>query len=60
MTKSCPVPTAEQRQYMEIREAPERKVYKTIDDATAEVADRFRVAGLEFEPTSKDYFTFAT
>ena len=64
MTKTCPVPTPEQRQYMEIREAAERamldKVYKAIDDATAEVADRFREAGLEFEPTSKDYFTFAT
>jgi len=64
MTKSCSIPTPEQRQYMEIREAAERamldKVYKAIDDATAEVADRFQEAGLEFEPTSKDYFTFAT
>jgi hypothetical protein len=64
MTKSCPMPTPEQRQYLEIREAAERamldKLYKAIDDATAEVADKFREAGLEFEPTSKDYFTFAT
>ena len=64
MTESCPIPTPEQRQYMEIREAAERamldKVYKAIDDAAAEVADNFRKAGLEFEPTSKDYFTFAT
>jgi len=62
MTKSCPVPTPEQRQYMEIREAAERamldKVYKAIEDATAEVATQFRQAGLEFEPTSSDYFTF--
>jgi hypothetical protein len=49
---------------MEIREAAERamldKVYKAIEDAAAQVADKFREAGLEFEPTSKDYFTFAT
>jgi hypothetical protein len=64
MTKSCPIPTPEQRQYMQIREAAERamldKVYKAIDDATAEVAAKFQETGLEFEPTSKDYFTFAT
>jgi sugar phosphate isomerase/epimerase len=64
MTKSCPIPTPEQRQYMEIREAAERamldKVYKAIDDATAEVADKVQKAGLEYEPTSNDYFTFAT
>ena len=64
MTGSCAVPTPEQRQYMEIREAAERamldKVYKAIEDAAAQVADKFREAGLEFEPTSKDYFTFAT
>ena len=63
MTKSCS-PTPKQRQYMEIREVAERamldKAYKAIDDATADVADRFREAGLEFEPTSKDYFTFST
>ncbi len=37
MTRSCAVPTPEQRQYMEIREAAERamldKVYKAIEDA---------------------------
>jgi hypothetical protein len=64
MTNSCAIPTPEQRQYMEIREAAERamldKVAKAIEDATAEVADKFREAGLEFEPTSKDYFMFAT
>ncbi len=64
MTKSCPIPTPEQRQYMEIREAAERamldKVYKAIEDAAAEVAHKFQEAGLEYEPTSRDYFTFAT
>ncbi|WP_105416507.1 hypothetical protein [Neorhizobium sp. T25_27] len=60
--KSCAVPTPEQRKYLVIREAAERamlqKVFKAIDDAAAEVAGGFREAGLEFEPTSKDYFTF--
>ncbi len=64
MTRICTLPTPEQRQYMEIREAAERamldKVYKAIEDAAAQVADKFREDGLEFEPTSKDYFTFAT
>ncbi|TNM65224.1 hypothetical protein [Aliirhizobium smilacinae] len=64
MTQSYPVPTPEQRQYMEIREAAERamldKVYKAIEDTSAEVADKFREVGLKFEPTSADYFTFAT
>ena len=48
MTESCPIPTPEQRKYMEIREAAERamldKVYKAIDDATAEVAAKFQEA----------------
>jgi hypothetical protein len=62
MTKTCSVPTPEQRQYLAIREAAERtmleKVFKATEDAAAEVADKFREAGLEFEPTSSDYFTF--
>jgi hypothetical protein len=61
---TCAVPTPEQRKYLEIREAAERamldKVFKAIDDAAAEVADGFAKARLEFEPTSRDYFTFAT
>lgn len=61
--KRCRVPTAEQRMYMAIREAAERamldKVVAAIDDAAAEVATKSREAGLEFEPTSADYFTFA-
>lgn len=61
--ESCPVPTAEQRKYMEIREAAEsamlNKIFTAINDAAAEVAKEFRAAGLEFEPTSSDYFTFA-
>ncbi|MEE9985201.1 MULTISPECIES: hypothetical protein [Agrobacterium] len=61
---TCAIPTPEQRKYLEIREAAERamleKVYKAIDEAAAEVADGFAKAGLEFEPTSRDYFAFAT
>lgn len=60
---TCSIPTPEQRKYLEIREAAERamleKVFKAIDDAAAEVADGFAREGLEFEPTSRDYFTFA-
>ncbi|MDH2092072.1 hypothetical protein N5K21_25425 [Rhizobium pusense] len=45
---TCAIPTPEQRKYLEIREA------------AAEVADGLAKAGLEFEPTSRDYFAFAT
>ncbi len=59
---TCSVSTPEQRKYLEIREAAERsmldKVFKAIDDAVTEVADGFREAGLEFEPTSREYFMF--
>lgn len=59
---TCSIPTPEQRQYLEIREGAERamleKVTSAINAATAEVAQKFKDAGLEFEPTSKDYFTF--
>ncbi|MDQ0132107.1 putative component of toxin-antitoxin plasmid stabilization module [Neorhizobium galegae] len=60
--KTCSVPTPEQRKYLEIREAAERsmldKVFEAINDAVSEVADGFREAGLEFEPTSREYFMF--
>jgi len=36
------------------------KVFKAINDAATEVAQGFANEGLEFEPTSHDYFTFAT
>ncbi|MCR6502480.1 hypothetical protein MUO32_25975 [Shinella sp. CPCC 101442] len=61
---TCAIPTPEQRKYLEIKGAAERamldKVFNAIDDAAAEVAEGFAKAGLEFEPTSRDYFTFAT
>ena len=60
--KTCSAPTPEQRKYLEIRNAAERsmldKVFKAIDVAAAEVADGFKEAGLEFEPTSREYFMF--
>ncbi len=59
---NCCVSTPEQRKYLEIRNAAERsmldEVFKAIEAAAAEVADGFREAGLEFEPTSRDYFMF--
>ena len=61
---TCSIPTPEQCKYLKIREAAEHamldKVFKAIDDAAAEVAEEFARAGLEFEPTGLDYFTFAT
>ncbi|XAZ26053.1 hypothetical protein LVY75_35365 (plasmid) [Sinorhizobium sp. B11] len=62
--KTCSVPTSEQRRFLEIREAAERsmldKIFKAIDDVAAEVAEKFAEAGLDFEPTSRDYFMFTT
>lgn len=60
---SCSAPTPNQRKVLEIQEAAERSmldtVFKAIDVATAEVAQKIEAAGLEFEPTSADYFMFA-
>ena len=60
--KTCSAPTPEQRKYHEIRNAAERsmldKVFRAIDVAAAEVADGFKEAGLEFAPTSREYFMF--
>ncbi len=57
--KTCSAPTPEQRKYLEIRNAAERSMLvKAIDVAAAEVADGFKVAGLEFAPTSREYFMF--
>jgi len=60
--KTCSAPTPEQRKSLEIRNAAERsmldKVFKAIDAAAAEVADGFKEADLEFEPTSREYFMF--
>jgi hypothetical protein len=60
--KTCALPTAEQQKFLEIREAAEHAmletVFKAIDEAAAKVAGRLQEEGLEFEPTSKDYFLF--
>ncbi|WP_421869553.1 hypothetical protein [Pararhizobium sp.] len=61
--KSCTPPSPQQRQFMEIRETTEKAmletIYKAIDDAAAEMADRVRSAGIDIRPTERDYFTFA-
>jgi hypothetical protein len=60
--KTCALPTPEQQKLLEIREAAERSmletVFKAIDEAAAEVAGGLQEEGLQFEPTSKDYFLF--
>ena len=60
--KTCTLPTPEQREFLEIREAAEQTmletVFKAIDEAAAEVSERLEQSGLQFEPTSKDYFLF--
>ncbi|NLR99978.1 hypothetical protein HGP17_24405 [Rhizobium sp. P38BS-XIX] len=60
--ESCPILSPEQRQFLEIREAAEKVMLETIEqaisDAAAEVANKIRSAGLEFEPTDRDYFAF--
>lgn len=61
--KSCPVPTPEQRKFMEIREAAEKTmldaIYKAVDDAALEMADKVKAADIDIPPTDRDYFTFA-
>jgi len=59
---ACTPPTPEQRRFLEIREAAERrmldKVFKAVSDAAAEVASGIKETGVDFEPTSADYFMF--
>lgn len=59
---SCPVPTPEQRLFMEICQTAEKAMLGTIDkaiaDAAAEMAAKVQSAGLEFAPADRDYFTF--
>ncbi|MDM9646440.1 hypothetical protein [Rhizobium sp. S163] len=59
---TCTLPTPEQRRFIEIRQAAERRMLKTvftaISDAAAEVEHGIKDAGLDFEPTHQDYFTF--
>ncbi len=61
MPTSCPIPTPEERQFIEIQEAAERamldKVYAAIAGAAAEVATKLQDSALPFEPTHADYFT---
>lgn len=59
---TCRPRAPEQRRFLEIREAAERRmldtVFKAISDAAAEVENGIKEAGLDFEPTHRDYFTF--
>ncbi len=61
--KSCPIPTPEQRKFMEIRETVERRmldaIYTSIADAAASMKSELRAAGVTIPPTSEDYFMFA-
>lgn len=61
--KSCRVPTPEQRQFMEFRDAAEKAmldtIYKAIDDAAFGMAENLKSAGIDIPPTGTDYFTFA-
>ncbi|WCK05753.1 hypothetical protein [Agrobacterium tumefaciens] len=62
-TDSCPIPTPQERSFLDIQQAAEQtmleKVARAISDATIEVATNVRDAGLSFEPTSEGYFMFA-
>ncbi|MDR9777034.1 hypothetical protein RJJ65_31230 [Rhizobium hidalgonense] len=59
---TCTPPSPDQRRFLGIREAAERRmldtVFKAISDAAAEVENGIRDARLAFEPTHQDYFTF--
>ena len=61
--KSCPVPTPEQRTFMEFRETTEKAmleaIYGAIDQAAAEMARKVRLARLDIPATDRDYFMFA-
>ncbi|CUX55128.1 hypothetical protein GGE43_003965 [Agrobacterium tumefaciens] len=62
-TDSCPIPTLQERSFIDIQQAAEQKmlekVSRAISDAVIEVATNVRDAGLSFEPTSEGYFMFA-
>ena len=62
-TDSCPIPTPQERSFLDIQQAAEQKmlekVARAISDAAIEVAMNVRNAGLSFEPTSEGYFMFA-
>lgn len=59
MTESCPVPTPEERVYIDIQSKAEMVVWnavnKALDDATAEAAAALRAAGSTLEPPARDY-----
>lgn len=61
MNDSCPVLTPAERQYVEIEErarhAMMAKIYKAIEDATAEAAQELKSTEWKDAPPARDYFT---
>ena len=61
--ESCPVPTPQERTFMDIKAAAEKTmfdaIYSAIENAASEIADKVRAAGLDIPPPERDYFTFA-
>ncbi len=61
--KSRPVPTPEQRKFMEIRDSTEKamldKIYQAIEDAALGMAKEMQSVGLQLPSNNRDYFTLA-
>jgi hypothetical protein len=61
MNESCPVPTPAERQYVEIeeraRQAMMARIYKAIEEATAEAAQELKSTEWKEAPPARDYFT---
>lgn len=60
MTKSCPVLTPSQREFVDIQSATEKhmlqQILGAIDEATQETASQLLAKGSEFSPPPRDYF----
>ncbi len=61
--KSRPVPTPEQRKFMEIKDSTEKamldKIYQAIEDAALGMAKEMQSVGLQLPSNNRDYFTLA-
>lgn len=60
MSESCPVPTPEEKRYIDIQEAAEAALWtavnKALDTATRDVAAALGAAQSTLEPPPRDYF----
>lgn len=60
---SCPIPTPEQRKFMDFQEAAEKAmlgtIYKAIEDAATFMAENVQAAKIDIPPTDHDYFMAA-